>query len=348
MLHSTVVDSNRVGTSASTGTLPKPTHAMTWFPQISEEITMPSCLVLTNSQTTVTSSMTNENSIPNLQIQGIPSDTSNRRIDFSNLNFPNPGDARFATVPGMNNTMVNTNNRNVYTTSAISNDRQVRFASSVNSSAPNTLPPTAYISNPPTTHIPQLINSSATTTQQPSLANNNPMMAPYYPQYMNNLANIPPYYYLGYPWNFHPQSYQPQFALPFGQSTMYGENTFSQASNSFIPRQQTNNNTFAAQQLNTSAYNLLPSSNSRNNSSGNLPQQSQFSNNWTKNTSANVAHDDSRLIRLLRDWKICFTGKPQEDADDFLRRLSFIHLREVTIPQIRHCYGYYLLFYRIG
>ena len=147
-------------------------------------------------------------------------------------------------------------------------------------------------------------------------------MAPYYPQYMNNFANIPLYNYLGYPLNFQPQSYQPQLALPFGQTTMYGENTFSQASNSFIPQQQTSNNTFAAQQLDNSAHNLHPSSDSRNNSSYNLPQQSQFSNNWSQNTNATVAYDDSRLNRLLRDWKICFTGKPQEDTDDFLRRLS--------------------------
>ena len=264
--------------------------------------------------------MTNSTSIPTTQISSRLRGANSQRIDFSNLNFPNPSDARYATVPGMNNTRLNTNNSNVYITSALQNDRQVRFATSVNSSAPNTLPTPTYISNPPPIHLHPSINLSATTAQQPYMANTNPMITPYYHQYMNNLANIPPYNYLGYPWNFQLQSYPSQFALPFGQSTMYGENT--SASNSFIPQQQTHNNTFAAQQFNTSTHNLHTSSNFLNNYSVDFPQQSQFANNWSQNTSASVAHDDSRLIRLLRDWKICFTGKPQEDADDFLHRLS--------------------------
>ena len=144
MLHSTVVDSNRVGTSPSTGAISKPTHVTTGLPQIREEITKPSCSVLTKSQTTVTSSIPSSNSVHNSRIRGSLNDTSNRRLDFSNLNFPNPGDARYATVPVMNSTILNTSNRNIYTMSAMSNDRQVRFATSVNSSAPTFHLPQTY------------------------------------------------------------------------------------------------------------------------------------------------------------------------------------------------------------
>ena len=90
ILHSTVVDSNRDGTSPSTGTLPKPPRSRTGLPQISEEITIPSCSVLTDSQITINSSITNPTSLPTTQMSSRSREAHNQRIDFSNLNFPNP------------------------------------------------------------------------------------------------------------------------------------------------------------------------------------------------------------------------------------------------------------------
>ena len=114
MMHSTVVDASRVGTSPATGTISKSTSATTGLPQSCEEIAIPRSAVSTPSQMPITSSILTSNVVHESQVQGRINDASDHRFDFPNVNFPNPSDARYTTVPVLNSTISNTSDRNIY------------------------------------------------------------------------------------------------------------------------------------------------------------------------------------------------------------------------------------------